>query len=174
MYPCSEVLVDPQSLVRIGHALLERVQLVYAEAGVALPSRQIWIAGEGVYDCEQLIVAFMSLREGLVGSDSEPRQPCDVPVVATFKITVVRCIPVMDSRGNLPTPEAISASTDVLAVDAYLLMKSGCKFDMYGADIIPPLHPSALGGMGVDLRVVAEEASGGMQAVSLTLETVIG
>jgi hypothetical protein len=178
MFPCADVVVDPLSLVRIGHALMARVQTVYAQAGVALPSRQIWIAGDGVYDCEQLIVSFQSLREGLIDTDTRsvasPSRPCETTIMAVFKITVVRCIPVPDSRGNPPSAQEVSDATDVLATDAYLLMKSGCKFDMYGADIEPPLHPSALGGMGVDLNVEVEEAQGGMQAVSLNLTTIIG
>jgi len=181
MYPCADNVVDPQALVRIGHALLARVQSVYADYGIALPSRQIWIAGEGAYDCEQLIVSFTGLREGIINADGRsvtvPSSPCDVPVIATFQIVVVRCVPVPEMRSNVlvpPSPEALSDATDVLAVDAYLLMKSGCKFDMFGADIEPPLDVSALGGMGVDLRVEVQEASGGMQAVTLYLDTVIG
>ena len=44
---------------------------------------------------------------------------------------------------------------------------------MYGADVIG-LHPSALGGMGVEASVEMEEPQGGFQAVTLNLTTVIG
>ena len=181
MYPCADNVIDPTALSRIGRALLARVQAVYASYGVALPSRQLWNVGEPVYDCEQLVVSLMSLREGLIDTDARsvtvPSAPCDVTVIGVFQVVVVRCIPVPETRGTTlvtPTPEVIADSADVLSTDAYLLMKSGCKFDMFGADIVPPLHHSALGGMGVDVRVEIQEASGGFQAVVLNLETVIG
>lgn len=181
MYPCADYVVDPYSLVKVGRALLARVQAVYAAAGVTLPSRQLWLAGDSAFDCEQLVVAFTNLREGMLDADARsatvPSRPCDVPVIASFQITVVRCVPTPETRGNAmvpPTELALADATDILATDAYLLMKSGCKFDMFGADIEPALDPSALGGMGVDLRVEVQEASGGMQAVTLYLDTVIG
>ena len=76
---------------------------MYAQAEVPLPERRVWVIGEGVYDCEQLIVAFTGLGEGMINTETGPRSPCHVPVNATFKITVVRCVPTADARGNSPT-----------------------------------------------------------------------
>jgi hypothetical protein len=172
-YPCDDVQIDPHALVTIGHALMDRVQSVYKKAGVHLPPRQVWSLGDGVFDCEELVVSFHSLAEGLINSETQVPNPCYIPVNAVFKVTVVRCAPVMDQYGNPPTPEQIGTATDLSVIDAYLLMKSACNFDMYGADVAE-LHPSALGGMGVDASVEVEEAQGGFQAVTLTVTTVIG
>ena len=172
-YPCSDVNVDPRSLVRIGEALLQRVQQVYHDAGIELPPRREWIMGDGVYDCEKLMVAFTGLREGMLNTESGPQSPCDVPVNATFQVTVVRCAAMPDDRGNPPDLAELTARTNASVIDAYLLMKASCKLDMYGADVIG-LHPGALGGMGVEATVDVAEPQGGFQAVTLNLTTVIG
>jgi hypothetical protein len=166
------VRVDPFVLPKIARALLDRVRAVYAEAAIDLPSRQIWTIGEPVYDCEELVVSLIDLSEGLTQGDS-PQSPCVVPINATFKVTVVRCAPVPDNRGNPPTPDALMRAADESAVDAYLLMKSSCKFDMWGADV-DGLDPSALGGLGVNASIEVVEAQGGMQGVALNIVTVIG
>lgn len=171
--PCSQVSVDPQVLSRVGRELLARVQTVYADAGVALPERQLWTVGAVPYDCGMLAVSLSSLREGVGIGDAEVQRPCEVTVAATFRVIVVRCVPVPDSRGNPPTPERIAAAADTLATDAYLLMRSACKLDMWAAGLRPAPHPSVFGGMGVNATVEVEDASGGAQAVVLTLETVI-
>lgn len=163
----------PFALVRIGHALRDRVVAVYEQARVDLPLRRNWVIGEGVFDCEQLIVAFTGLAEGMINTESAPQSPCDVFVTATFKITVVRCVPTADARGNAPLVEDVDAATDMSVIDAYLLMKSSCTFDMYGADVIG-LDPSALGGMGVEASIDVEAPQGGFQAVTLNITTVIG
>lgn len=163
----------PRALVRIGHALRDRVVAIYEQAGIDLPERRVWVIGEGVFDCEQLIVAFTGLSEGLINAENPQRSPCEVFVNATFKITVVRCVPTADARGNSPLVADMDAATDLSVIDAYLLMKSSCRFDMYGADVIG-LHPSALGGMGVESSVEIEEPQGGFQAVTLNITTVIG
>jgi hypothetical protein len=110
--PCGEVSfdatrpgsIDPVMLANAGHILLERVRAVYAEAGVPLPDRQLWTAGESAYDCEQLVVSLMSLT-----------QP-----------------------------------------------------------VFTPFNYDPGGGMEVESSLQVETAQGGMQAVSLTIRTVIG
>jgi hypothetical protein len=159
-------------LVKITKALMDRVIQVYYDAGVDLPDRKIVTLGEPVYDSEQLVVSFTDMSEGLVQGE-DPQSPCYIPVNATFKITVVRCAPVADNRGNPPTPEQLNAATYTSLIDAYLLMKSSCRFDMWGSDV-DGLPPSALGGMGVNVTVDVIEAQGGMQGVALNVTTVLG
>jgi hypothetical protein len=81
----------PDTVAILGHELLRRVQEVYAEAGVTLPERQIWVAGEAAYDCEELIVSFTGLRETQIpgwDASAQPQSPCQVPLVATFDISI--------------------------------------------------------------------------------------
>jgi hypothetical protein len=176
----------PDTVAILGHELLRRVQEVYAEAGVTLPERQIWVAGEAAYDCEELIVSFTGLRETQIpgwDASAQPQSPCQVPLVATFDVATVRCVPVPNgTRATPPTPEALAAATDLLTTDAYLLMKSGCRFDLWGADVAyiwDQDHPNGppyngRGGMGTEAVVTAAPPSGGMQAVVLALTSVIG
>jgi hypothetical protein len=176
----------PDTVAILGHELLRRVQEVYAEAGVTLPERQIWVAGEAAYDCEELIVSFTGLRETQIpgwDASAQPQSPCQVPLVASFDVSIVRCIPVPNgTRATPPTPEALAIATDLIVTDSYLLMKSGCRFDLWAADVAyvwNQEHPNGpiyqgLGGMGTEASVVAAPPSGGMQASTLTLATVIG
>ena len=161
----------PTSISTIGHKLLDRVVCLYDYYGVALPERRIWVAGEVPYDCNQLIVSLDSLAEGLVNTENQPQSPCNVPINATFNVTVVRCYPV-PQKGGPVSPEVLAEAADKIAIDAYLLMKlSGC-LDMHGADTAD--NPSQLGGMGTEASISISNAEGGVQAVTLELTTVVG
>ena len=160
----------PGSVATIGRALLDRVVCLYAHMEVELPERRIWAAGEVPYDCNQLIVSLDGLSEGLLNTDSQPPSPCNVPVNATFNITVVRCYPV-DPKGNPTKPEDLAKAADAAAIDAYLLMKlSGC-LDMYGEDTG---GQGGWGGMGTEASISISNAQGGVQSVTLELQTVVG
>lgn len=177
-FPCGGTIKDlkengkdwfPQSISIIGRELLKRVICLYDYFGVELPNRRVWAVGEVPFDCDQLIVSLDSLAEGLVNTDNQPASPCEVPVNATFNITVVRCFPV-DSKGAATKPDVLAAVADKSAIDAYLLMKlSGC-LDMYGADT----GNARLGGMGTEASISISNAQGGVQAVTLELTTVVG
>jgi hypothetical protein len=178
-FPCQNEAytgLDPRSLVLISQALLQRVNQVYADAGINLPARQIRAVGEDQpLECNMVMVAATGLREGVVEGEPQP-SPCSSSIVATFKISVARCYPTGDARGNPPSPDQIAAASDEAAVDAYLLMKTACMFDMWGADLEARglLHKSALGGMGVEASVSFEGPDGGVVVTTLTLSTVIG
>lgn len=179
-FPCGETISSldagradgwfPDSIAIIGRALLRRVECLYSHYGVDLPDRRVWAAGEVPFDCNQLIVSLESLSEGLVGTESQIPSPCNVPVNATFNVTVVRCFPV-DAKGGPTKTDVLAAAADAAARDAYLLMKlSGC-LDMYGADTG---DMTRLGGMGTEASVAIANAQGGVQAVTLQLTTVVG
>jgi hypothetical protein len=160
--PCGDTAttVDPRSAATIGRQLLTAVEQVYLEAGIALPDRHLWTAGEVAWDCELVAVSLDSLR-----GDEQPNwnspgvtpgiSPCERPVVAVYRISVVRCVPVPSDGGKLPTPEQVALSADMTAIDAYLLQKSSCKLDFWGWDQDPPNQ-------------------GGMQGVTLVLTGVVG
>jgi hypothetical protein len=160
--------IDPTTVAKLGELLLHRVEEVYREAGVDLPDRRIWAVGEVPFDCNQLIVSLDGLREGLINTENQVPSPCEVPVMAEFNITVVRCAPVPDSRGNPPTPKQYADFAAITSTDAYLLMKASCSFDLFGA-----LIPGYPGGMGVEASVSISNAQGGVQAVTLNLVTLV-
>lgn len=178
-YPCqNEALtnLDPRSLVLISTALLQRVREVYNWAGVALPSRQVRAVGEDQpMECDMLMVTATGLREGVVEGEVA-QSPCASSIVATFQVKVGRCYPTGDARGNPPGPDQIAVASDEAMVDAYLLMKAACMFDMWGADLHAHnmLDASALGGMGVEANVSFEGPEGGVIVTTLELTTVIG
>jgi hypothetical protein len=178
-YPCQDEAynnLDPRSLVLISQALMDRVIKVYGDAAVNLPARRVRTVGEDpVLECNMVVVTATGLREGLVEGEP-PQSPCSSSIVATFKIAVARCYPTGDARGNPPGPDQIAAASDEAAVDAYLLMKTACMFDMWGADMHAKgqLHESAMGGMGVEASVSFEGPEGGVVVTTLTLSTVIG
>ena len=160
----------PKDILKIMDAIKERVVQLYADYDVPLPSRQYWMLNDPAYDCEQMVVSLMSLQEGLIGTDNAPQSPCDVFITATFKVTIVRCVPGLTDDGQPPSASEIEAASRALAMDAYLLMKSSCWFDVYGVDI----EGAPLGGMGVDASVETQEVNGRMQAVVLNFTSVIG
>jgi hypothetical protein len=184
--PCGEVSfdatrpgsIDPVMLANAGHILLERVRAVYAEAGVPLPDRQLWTAGESAYDCEQLVVSLMSLTAGGLPTSRgviAPNPVCDPFIVANFEITVVRCVPTPNDKGTPPRPEAIATAADITSTDAFILIKAACRFDLWNAQpLFTPFNYDPGGGMEVESSLQVETAQGGMQAVSLTIRTVIG
>jgi hypothetical protein len=176
--PAKPTAIDPYLLAESSRILLQRVQGVYAEAGVPLPARQLWTTGESAYDCEQLVVALMSLRSGahpyaFTRAAAPPK--CVVFVVATYHISVVRCVPTPDDRGTPPSPEELAKAADAVAVDAYLLLKASCRFDLWGAaDEGNSWNYDDGGDMGTESLVEIETAAGGLQAARLQLSTTIG
>jgi hypothetical protein len=173
--PCAAELADAMAhmdaVSKIGRLLLQRIVDIYAMAGVELPPRRIWAAGEVPFDCNELIVSLSGIGGGtLPNAQTQPSSECYVPITARYNVTVVRCIPVPDSRGNPPSPEDIGAAADVTARDAYLLMKSACVLDLWGADV----DPDSTGGAGVEAEIAVGDPQGGMQAVTLTVTILVG
>lgn len=171
--PCGSTPVDPRSVAKISAELLKAVENVYLDAGIALPGRHIRTAGEVAWDCEMLAVSLDSLRadEQPGWQDNPSNSPCEQPVVAVFRISVVRCVPVPKDNGVLPTPEEFALSADMTAIDAYLLQKSACRLDFWGWDLTPP---NQTGGLGITATIEIEGPQGGFGAVTLVLTGVAG
>jgi hypothetical protein len=141
----------------------DRINAIYTMLGpkvTALPARQIIATGEQPADCEQFVVAFGEMERGLIG-DGEYSSECNPPIIVTYKIQVIRCIPTPDSRGNPPVPETVSAAARVAAIDANILMESVCSLSLW-----PGFMASG--------EVEVGEPLGGMQGVTLTLRTLLG
>jgi hypothetical protein len=164
--------IDPRSVSKIGHELLKAVEQVYLDAGIALPDRHIWTAGEVAWDCELLAVSLDSLRADEPPNWSNPGiTPCLRPIVGVFRIAVVRCVPTPNDDGRPPPVEEMALSADMTAIDAYLLMKSACRLDFWGWDQEPP---NQNGGLGVVSTIEIGGPQGGMGAVTLVLTGIVG
>lgn len=179
IFPCSDRLTDlnPGALGIIGRELLQRIEEIYTESGVSLPDKRVWTLGQPIVDCEQAVVSLLSLAEGQPQANMQVSRPCDVPINATFQVSVFRCVPSGGNRGNMPSPESLANFADEVAQDAYILMYLASCLDMFGADVYPAderdQFTSALGGRGFEANVEISEALGGYQGAVLTLTTVI-
>jgi hypothetical protein len=145
--------------------ILSRVQAGYAQAGVDLPDRKYWTLSAPAVDCEQLVVSFVQAYIGPPGDEAATPQRCQSPRSAAIDIQVVRCVPTVGTRGTMPAPAAIQASSEQLAIDAWLLLDIAAELDTW----------DSLGGpgLGVIATVDANQAQGGYQGVTLHLTSAI-
>jgi hypothetical protein len=134
--------------------LLEQVRQIYARVGIALPSRQYVTLGTPAQDCEQVTVAFQQTYIGPPGDEASTPQRCDGPRSAVFQITITRCVPTVDAKNRVPTPEQMEPSTQALMQDAWLLLSTSQELDDY---------------LGVIATVEATDPAGGLQSIVMTL-----
>ena len=165
--------IDSDVISKITKLLEKRVKELLTEAKVPIPERVIVAAGEQALDCNGLYISFTGLREGLPNADAPP-DPCYAPLLATFTITIARCIPVPDNRGTPPSAEKVAAAAAQTMQDAYVLQKGSCGLDMYGALEHEEDSRVPLGGMGVETELIVGDPQGGMQTVTLNLTFVLG
>ena len=172
--PCqSETMgIDPGALVTITEEILVRLRALYAEYGVPLPSRCYWTLGDPAVDCEQAVVSFQSYEEHDLSAQqtNATPNPCAVLTKATFTISITRCAPALSKYGDPPTPKQIMDTAKLCLVDAHLLMKGSCRFDMYGADI-----PGAITwGWGANASVQGAAPHGDFRTTTLQFTTILG
>lgn len=85
------------------------------------PERQYVGHGAIVWDCDQLTTHLLRVRPRLLG---DPRtQKCALAHDVQMAVTLIRCWPRPDDRGNPPTPDTIDAAGRQLAVDGWALWK---------------------------------------------------
>lgn len=125
--------------------VLERVESVFQSYNVNLPSRRYWTMATPAIDCEQLVVYFQQLYLGPPGAEVGEPQRCHVPRSASLAISISRQTPIVGQNGRPPSPEAIEAASDVMAIDAWVLMESVNQLDQwdetgYGVGVIATLE----------------------------------
>lgn len=125
--------------------VLERVQNVFQSYNVELPQRRYWSMSTPAIDCEQLVVYFQQLYLGPPGAQVGEPQRCHVPRSATVTISIARSTPIVGQNGRPPAPEAISAASEVMAIDAWVLMEAINQLDQwddtgYGVGVIATLE----------------------------------
>lgn len=139
--------------------LLETTESFYETAGVPLPSRRYWCLGEAAEDCAQLTVVFQNMNLGTPGEQQNEPMPCNGPRFATVQINVTRDI-VNSENTTPPGADRIQASSEWMALDAWLLMDNLSAYDV---------GPYGTRGSGVLATVSTPKPSGNVQTTTLTL-----
>jgi len=127
--------------------VLERVQNVFQSYNVELPVRRYWTMATPAVDCEQLVVYFQQLYLGAPGAEVGEPQRCHVPRSATVAISISRATPIVGQNGRPPAPEKIEEASEVMAIDAWVLMDSVNQLDQwdetgYGVGVVATLDVS--------------------------------
>jgi len=107
----------------------------YTSVGVPLPERQYWTIGQTAHDCEQIVLVVQQMFLGTADNPMGTSQ-CNGPRSITFTIEVIRCVPVMSSRGQAPAAQAIEVSSVNPVIDMEILMDVAHCFDQFGTGIV--------------------------------------
>jgi hypothetical protein len=139
------VLEGATNLRDMMEGVLERVEAIFQSYNVELPQRRYWTVGQPAIDCEQLVVYFQQMYLGPPGAQVGEPQRCHVPRSATITISIARATPIVNQNGRPPSPERIKAASEVLAIDAWVLMESINQLDQwdetgYGVGVIATLE----------------------------------
>lgn len=104
--------------------IIEKIEESALAMLVDLPTSRYVTTGEPVYDCEQVVVAIVSLQTGLPeGSQSGVPQTidCGSPWSLVMDVGIVRCGPKVD-RNGLIAHTALTEMTEIESVDSDILM----------------------------------------------------
>lgn len=145
-------------------AVLARVVAVFESYGVPLPKRQYWMVGQPAIDCEQLVVSFLQMYLGSPGDQATEPRRCNNPRSATLNIAISREVPTVGTNGRAPTGDSISASAEIAAVDAWVLMQSINDLDVWDETGY---------GLGVIATLAAEGPEGGFQTSTLEITMAV-
>ena len=160
-----DVNPDAYNLKELFDGVLERIVAIYESYGAPLPNRRYWTMTQPAIDCEQLVVSFSQSYLGMPGDQASEPQRCNVPRSVVFNITVARPVPIVGQSGQVPSAEKIQKASEIVAVDAWILMQSINLLDQWDDD--------GLYGPGVIATVTAGESSGGFQSSVMQVTMVI-
>jgi hypothetical protein len=138
---------DAVNLRDMMQGVLERVQSVFQSYNVELPARRYWTMATPAIDCEQLVVYFQQMYLGAPGAEVGEPQRCHVPRSATVGIMIARQTPIVGQNGRPPSPAAIEAASEIMAIDSWVLMESINQLDQwdetgYGVGVVATLEAS--------------------------------
>jgi hypothetical protein len=144
---------------------LDRIVGRFNYHNVPLPTKQYWMVGQPVIDCEQLVLSVGQLYIGSPGDQANDPMRSNSPRSVVFRVTLARAVPSVDGRGHSPTTEKIQAGSEILAVDAWTLLDAVAFLDQW----------EAYGGfgLGVIATVDVDEPSGGIQSITSTFTMAI-
>jgi hypothetical protein len=159
--------VDPAAfdLRDVLQGVLDRVVSIYATYGVPLPERKYWTMTLPAIDCEQLVVYFVQSYLGAPGDEANLPMRCNSPRSAVMSIMLARPTPSVGQNGGSPSAVNIQKASEIVAVDAWILMQSINLLDQWDSE--------GAFGPGVIATVTAGESSGGYQSVSMQITMVI-
>jgi hypothetical protein len=158
------VLEDATNLRDMMNGVLERVENIFQSYNVSLPDKRYWMMGQPAIDCEQLVVSFIQMYLGSPGAQVGEPQRCNVPRSATLNISIARATPIVSQNGRPPSPERIKAASEILAVDAWVLMESINLLDQWDATGY---------GIGVIATLEVTAPEGGFQTTDLTITMAV-
>lgn len=163
----SKYEIDPAALdlVTLMDGVLERIVNIYESYGVPLPGRRYWTMTQPVIDCEQLVVNFVQSYLGLPGDEATRPQRCNMPRSAVLAVTIARPVPMVGQSGQVPGADKIQKASEIVAVDAWVLMRS--------LDLLDQWEAEGLFGPGVIATVSAGESSGGFQHITMQITMVV-
>ena len=155
---------DALNLKNMLDGVLERVENVFASYGVPLPKRRYWTLGSPATDCEQLVVWLAQLYLGPPGDQASRPMRCNVPRTAVLSISVSRAVPTVGMNGRPPSSDKIELSSQLSAVDIWVLMQSINDLDAWDDTGY---------GLGVIATAETSEPQGGFQTVTLQITMAV-
>jgi|AntAceMinimDraft_11_1070367.scaffolds.fasta_scaffold16462_2 hypothetical protein len=144
--------------------VLTRVESVFQSYNVELPNRSYWTMGQPAIDCEQIVVYFQQLYLGTPGAEVGEPQRCHVPRSATIVVTIARATPIVGQNGRPPTPAKIQSASEILAIDAWVLMESINQLDQWDETGY---------GIGVIATLDTTPPEGGFQTTNMTITMAV-
>jgi hypothetical protein len=155
---------DATNLRDMMQGVLARVETIFQSYNVNLPQRKYWMMGQPAIDCEQLVVSFVQMYLGAPGAQVGEPQRCNVPRSATLNVSISRETPIVGQNGRPPAPEKITAASELVAIDSWVLMQSINlldQWDEYGY------------GVGVIATLETAGPEGGFQTTTLTITMAV-
>lgn len=155
---------DATNLRDMMQGVLSRVETIFQSYNVNLPQRKYWMMGQPAIDCEQLVVSFVQMYLGAPGAQVGEPQRCNVPRSATLNISISRETPTVGQNGRPPAPDKITAASEMVAIDSWVLMQSINlldQWDEYGY------------GVGVIATLDTAGPEGGFQTTTLTITMAV-
>ncbi|MGL4998053.1 MAG: hypothetical protein ACRC5T_03720 [Cetobacterium sp.] len=144
--------------------VLERLEAIYTSYNVPLPERRYWTMGQPATDCEQLVVYFVQMYLGAPGDEAVAPMRCNSPRSAVLSVQISRPIPVVGQSGKAPAASKIQDGSEILAVDAWILMESINLLDQWEEGSYGP---------GVIATVNVLEPQGGFQTANLQITLAV-
>jgi len=120
--------------------------------------------GQPAIDCEQIVVYFQQLYLGTPGAEVGEPQRCHVPRSATIVVTIARATPIVGQNGRPPTPAKIQSASEILAIDAWVLMESINQLDQWDETGY---------GIGVIATLDTTPPEGGFQTTNMTITMAV-
>ena len=116
--------------------LLQVIEATFEANDTELPKRRYVSTGAVAVDTDQLTVMFGGIYVGPPGNELTTPYRGDQPRSLSLNVELWRRMPALGASGTAPSPEAISAASEVLMHDSWLLLEAAYQFDLLGVGVI--------------------------------------